>query len=127
MIQNPFGKILLISLIGNLAFADCDYSKIQKVDGGFLYSREIHLCVGEMKQDLEIATQKLDKLNKAIELKDLTISKADERTTMWRNESYEQFERLQKQNNLLRQNETLYFILGVVVMGASVWASGQLR
>lgn len=119
--------LLALSLFSNVAFADCDYSKIQKVDGGYLYTKELHLCVGEMKQDLEIANQKVDKLTKAIELKDLTITKADQRADLWMQTSFKLEDRIQTIDSWRTTNNWLYFGLGVATMFAAAYAAGQIN
>ena len=67
------------------------------------------------------------RLYKGLELKDLALTKADERVMLWRNESYEQYERLQKEIERSKKNDMIWFALGIVVTGAAVWGAGQLR
>lgn len=119
--------LLALSLFSNVAFADCDYSKVQKVDGGYLYTKELHLCVGEMKQDLGIANQKVEKLVKAIELKDLTITKADQRADLWMQTSFKLEDRIQTIDSMRSTNNWLYFGLGVATMFAAAYAAGQIN
>lgn len=120
--------LLACSLFSNVAFANCDWTKIQKNDNGtYTYSRELNICVGEMKQDLEIANQKLDKLTKAIELKDLTISKADQRADLWMQTSFKLEDRIQTIDSMRSTNNWMYFGLGVVTMFAAAYAAGQIN
>lgn len=121
--------ILATSLLtSNIVFADCKWAEgVKKVEGGYLYSSDCHGRVGILVKDLEDREIEVVNLRKGLELKDLALKKADERITLWRDESYEQFERLQKQTEFARKNETLWFVLGVVVTGAAVWSAGQLR
>lgn len=117
--------ILLASLNSN---AECDWSTgIKKTDAGYLYNSECHGKVGVLVKDLEDREKEVISLRKTIELKDLIIVKADERTILWRNESYEQFDRLQKQSAASDYNKTLWFVLGIVVTSAAVYGAGQLR
>jgi hypothetical protein len=107
--------IVLFSLLSNLAFADCDYSKIVKnLDGTYTYSKELHLCVGNMKQDLEVAQMQLSDLNKALELKDLALTKSDQRVTLWSNTSSDLESRLTKIDSEQKHNDFLYFGLGIL-------------
>ena len=118
----------VIFLSASITQAECDWSTgIKKVEGGYLYNSDCHGRVGIVVKDLEDREKEVVALRKTIELKDLVIVKSDERVMLWRDESYEQFERLQKQSELANRNQTLYFILGIIVTGAAVWGAGQLR
>lgn len=120
--------ILAISLFSNIAMANCEWATgVKKVEGGYLYTPECHGRVGILVKDLEDREKEVINLRKGLELKDLALAKSDERIMLWRNESYEQFDRLQKQSELARKNETLWFVLGIVVTGAAVWGAGQLK
>lgn len=119
--------LLSFSLFSNGAFADCDWSKIQKNnDSTYTYSRELNLCVGEMKQDLEISKQQNEKYLKAITLKDLTITKADKRADLWMQTSFKLEDRIQTIDKMQSTNKWLYFGLGVVTMFAATYAAGQV-
>lgn len=110
------------------ALAECKWTEgVKKVENGYLYTEECHGRVGIIVKDNDDLKVEVNNLLKTIELKDLVIAKADERTILWRNESYEQFDRLQKQSELDHKNELLWFALGIVVTGAAVWGAGQLR
>lgn len=123
-----FGSLIFITMLfSNFAFAECDYSKIQKTDGGYLYTKEIHLCVGEMKQDLEVSDAQNKKYVKALYFKDIALDKADERAELWRNTSYKLEDRMQTMDSLRKTNQWIYFGLGVLTMSAAVYAAGQLR
>ena len=124
-----FTLILATSLItSNVAFAECKWTDgVKKVEGGYLYSNECHGRVGVLIKDLEDRETEVVNLRKGLELKDLALKTADERTMLWRKESYDQYDYLMKQQQLSRKNETLWFVLGIVVTGAAVWGAGQLR
>lgn len=120
--------IILTSFFPNFAFADCDYSKIvNNGDGTYTYSKALHICVGEMKQDLEIANQQVAKLTKAISLKDLTITKADKRADVWMNTSFKLENRIQTIDSMSKTNDWLFFGLGIATMLAASYAAGQLN
>ena len=117
-----------VLLASTQAYAECKWAEgVKKAENGYLYSSECHGKVGTIIKDLEDREVEVVNLRKGLELKDLVVQKADERIILWRNESYEQFERLQKQSELANRNQTLYFILGIVVTGAAVWGAGQLK
>ena len=115
-------------LFSNIAFADCKWATdVKKVSDGYLYTEECHGRVGVVVKDLEDREKEVTSLRKTIEFKDLALVKADERVMLWRDESYEQFDRLQKQTALSRKNDMLWFVLGIVFTGAAVYGAGQLR
>lgn len=121
-------------LLVNPAIA-CDWKTIRKVgDSGYLYSADCHKSVGQLKnkaEELEKANserqKQVEKLGKTIELKDLALDKADQRIINWRNETYNQHDRLLRQQKLAKYNDWLYFGGGIAVTILSVWAAGQLR
>ena len=120
--------ILIMCLISpNLALAKCDWAKDIKRQGNtFLYPAKCHHAVGVMKKDLKDREEQVVQLKKTIKLKDLAMIKSDERIVLWRDQSYNQFERLQKQARLNSYNKWLHFGGGVVLTVLSVWAAGQI-
>jgi len=118
--------LITMSFLSNVALADCDYSKIQKVEGGYLYTKDLHLCVGEMKQDLEIAQKQNEKFVKALDLKDLAISKADQRADMWMNTSFKLEDRVNTIQDMQKTNQWVYFGLGVLSVFVAGYAANQM-
>ena len=119
--------IISFTMFGHITMADCKWADIKKIDNGYLYTESCHGRVGVLIKDLEDREIEVVNLRKGLELKDLALQKADERIILWRNESYEQFERLQKQSELASRNQYLWLVLGIVVTGTAVWGVGQLR
>lgn len=120
--------LIVASLLPISALADCDFKTgISKVEGGYLYSRECHLRVGEMKYDLEIEMERTAKLTKALELKDLAITRADQRADLWMQTSFKLEDRVNTIDEMRRTNQWLYFGLGVVTMFAASYAASQLN
>lgn len=118
---------LIVLVFSASAFADCDYSKIVKNDNGtYTYTRELHLCVGQMKQDLEIATEQNLKFTKALELKDLALTKADQRTDMWQQTAFKLEDRITTIDGMRTSNQWLMFGFGMVTMLAASYAASQL-
>jgi hypothetical protein len=116
-----------LSLFANVAFADCDYSKIVKnQDGTYTYSKELHICVGQMRQDLESVTAQLGEYKKAIELKDLALTKANENADIWMNASFKLQDRMSAIDDLKSKNQTLMFVAGVIFTSLAVWGAGHL-
>lgn len=119
---------LIAILFSNVAMADCDFKTIIRLDdGSYKYSRECHVKVGEMKQDLEIKDAQIADYKKAIELKDLALVKTEQRADMWMNTSFKLEDRLNTIDDLRSKNNTLYYILGVATTALAVWGAGQLR
>jgi hypothetical protein len=122
--------ILIFTLISNsTAFADCDFSKdVQKQpDGSYSYTKDCHVEVGKKINALDKREQQVEKLEKAIELKDLALDKAHERIDLWRETSYKIEDRANTMEQMKKNNEVMYFILGMVVTGLAVYGAGQLK
>jgi len=119
--------VLALSLFSTSAMAECDFSTgINKNDNGtYTYSRECHIKVGEMKQDLEIANKQVEKLNKALDLKDLALTKADQRADLWMNTSFKLEDRVNTIDEMRKTNQWLYFGLGALAMFAATYAASQ--
>lgn len=120
--------VLAMSLFSNIAFADCDFSTlVHNSDGSVTYSKAQHVCVGQLVQDNATKTQQIADLNKAITLKDLAITKSDERAQLWMDTSFKLEDNIQKMNSLKSTNEWVYFGLGVLTIFAAGMATAQLR
>ena len=119
---------LLLLIISTNAFADCDFSKGITVgpNDTYIYNKECHIKVGQLVQDNKIKDSQISDLNQAIQLKDLALTKSDERVQLWMNTSYKLEDRLTSINSLEKKNEVVYFILGIAVTSLAVWGAGQL-
>jgi len=120
---------IIALLVTNPVFADCDWKKIvNNNDGTYTYSRELHLCVGQLKQDLEATNVQLSEYKKAIDLKDLALSKSNERADLWMDTSFKLEDRLNKIDELRSKNAWIYFGLGALtVVGAGLIVKQTLR
>ena len=119
---------IAITLAANFAMADCNFATgITKVEGGYLYTKECHIKVGEMKQDLDIAEAQKKKYAEAILFKDIAITKSDERAELWRTTSFKLEDRLTAMDELRKNNATLYFGLGILTMFAAGYMASQLK
>lgn len=122
-----FASLLVLALTVQSAFADCDYSKIKdNGDGTFTYSKELNLCVGKMKKDLDAANAQNKSYTDAITLKDLALTKADERTKLWMDSTDKLEDRLSTIDSLAKKNEWLFFGLGILVTGAAVYGASKV-
>lgn len=121
-------SILLILLMTSNSFAFCDWEKDIKENsnGSYTYSPGCHAEVGKTLRVNGLLGAKIDLLEKQIELKDLQISKYDERTQLWMNTSNELNEKLIKYQSITTTDKWVAFGLGIGVTILSVWAAGQL-
>lgn len=119
--------ILSVAMASNVAFADCSFSNLtHNPDGTVTYSKADHNCVGQLVQDDKTKTQQVQDLNKAITLKDLAITKADERAQNWMDTSLKLEQHVQTVDSLKKQNEWIYFVLGVVATSLAGITAAQL-
>lgn len=107
---------------------------IQKEGSKYLYTASCHKEVGrlvksnkELEKAISERQKQVEKLGKTIELKDLALDKADQRIMNWRDESYNQHQRLLKQQQLSKYNDWLYFGGGIALTILSVWGAGQIK
>lgn len=128
MNQKLISLLLISCFISNVSLAECNFSTgvTRLEDGSYKYSKECHIKVGEMKQDLEIANKQVEQLNKVIELKDLALSKSNERVALWMDTTYKLEDRLNKIEGLQSKNHFLYFGLGVVTAIGAAYAASKL-
>jgi hypothetical protein len=116
--------IVGICLLSQAAFADCDFSKgiTPGPNKTFVYSEECHLKVGQLIQDNATKDAQIADLGKAIELKDLALTKSDARATLWMDRSQKLEDRVLKIDELQSKNNLLYYGLGIL----TVFAAGYL-
>lgn len=121
--------VVLLSLISNLSYADCDFSTGIKpnTDGSFTYTKECHLKVGQLVQDNKTKDMQITDLNKAITLKDLALKESEDRASLWMNTSFKLEDRLSKIDGLEKKNDILYFGLGALMVIGTAVAYGQFN
>jgi len=121
--------LIILCLLSNSAFAECDFATgVSKTPSGtYEYTKECHIFVGKTIQDNDTKTQQVEKLNKALDLKDLALEKSDQRAQLWRDTSFKLEDDVQKMNSYRNTNQWINFGLGILVTGAAVWGAGQLR
>jgi hypothetical protein len=117
---------LAISLFSSLSFAECDFSTgITKTDQGFLYNKECHLAVGQMKYDLGISREQVSLLTKSLDLKDLALTKADQRADLWQATAFKIEDRINTIDSIRSTNNWMYFGLGVVTVFIAGYVASQ--
>lgn len=119
--------VAAITLFSNLCFADCKYTDlVHNPDGTVTYSKADHVCVGQAVQDNAVKAKQIDDLNKAVQLKDLTITTANQRSDNWMNTATKLEENNQKMATLQRDDFWIAFGLGVLTTFAAGMAAAQL-
>jgi hypothetical protein len=109
-------------------FADCDFSKgiTPGPNNTYVYTQECNRKVGQLVQDNGVKAQQVQDLNKAIQLKDLTIQKDEQRIQSWSDTSMKLEENIQKIDSVKKTNEWIYFALGVIATGLAGISAAQL-
>ena len=120
-------SLVLFCLLSNAALADCDFSKgvTPGPNNTFVYSQECHETVGKLVRNNKALTLQIGDLTQAISLKDLALSKADERTQLWMTTSDQLVDRVNKIDATEKHNEWLYFGLGVLTTFAAGYIAAQ--
>ena len=115
-------------VLSTSAYSTCDFKSIKKIGAdSFLYTKDCHLEVGKLVKESKIRKEQVTNLNKSLTLKDLAITKADARISLWKDTTYKLEDRMLKQRKYSRLNNTLIFGSGVLTVILSAWAMGQLR
>ncbi len=120
-----FYTVLAILLTLQVAVADCDWKTIEKTENGYLYNKDCHVQVGKLVKEAKLRKEQVAELSKTITLKDLAMTKANERIDLWRDTSFKLEERIIKQRKWSSYNDYLYFGGGVVMTILAGWALGQ--
>lgn len=120
--------VAALALFSSTCFAECDFSTgaVRQADGTYQYTKECHIKVGELVQGAKIKDEQIQDYKKAIELKDLTIQKADQRTQLWIDTSMKLEDNIQKIQSYRGRNEWIYFGLGALTVFAAGMAAAQL-
>lgn len=111
------------------SYAGCDFSK--GITAGpnktFIYTEACHLAVGALVQDNQVKTQQIADYVKAISMKDLALTASDTRANLWMSTSSSLEDRLQKVDKLQKDNEWIFFGLGVLTTGFAAYTASKLR
>lgn len=120
-------SLLLFCMFSNAAMADCDFSKgiTPGANHTYIYTEECHQAVGKLVSDNKALTLQVGDLTKAITLKDLALTKSDDRTQLWMNTSDQLLDRVNKIDDTVKHNEWIYFGLGVLTTFAAGYVAAQ--
>lgn len=116
-------SLIAVFLFSQVALAECDFSKgiTPGPNKTYTYSEECHLKVGQLVQSNETKDRQIADLSKAIELKDLAITKADARADLWMGTSDKLMDRVNKIDELQSKNNMLYYGLGILTVIAAAY------
>jgi hypothetical protein len=117
--------IFMITIVYIQTALACDWSEIAQNGETYIYPKDCHIKVGKLIKEAELRKEQVEELNKTITLKDLALTKADERIVNWRDTTYKLEERIMKQRKWSAYNDYLYFGGGVILTILSGWAIGQ--
>lgn len=107
--------VIVILCLSNIALGDCNWASIKTLpNGNYEYTPTLHLCVGKLVQDGKVKDTQIQDLTKAIQLKDLALTASDSRAKLWMDTSLSEQDRLMKIDSAQKQNNFLYFGLGIL-------------
>lgn len=109
-------------------FAACDFSTDIKEssNGTYSYTRDCHIEVGKAVRSVSLLGEKINLLEKQIDLKDLQISKYDERTQLWMDTSFKLNDKLMTYEATKKNDFWISFGLGVFTVLAAGYAVKQI-
>lgn len=128
MTSFKFFLAILFTLSSSYAKASCDWSKDIKENpnGTFTYTRECHIEVGKNFRSVSLLNEKVDLLEKKIDLKDLQISRFEERTQLWMDTSFRLNDKLMAYEASKKNDFWISFGLGVLTVIAAGYAVKQV-
>jgi hypothetical protein len=125
--KNIISIAISLTLFSGVSFADCQFNDLKhNADGTVTYSAADHVCVGNLVQDNATKAKQVDDLNKAITLKDLALTKSDQRVQMWQDTTFKLEDNMQKVDSLQKTSQWVWFGLGVLTTGLAVEGAAQL-
>ena len=105
--------IIFMITLSHLCYGQCEWKTIKKQEGGYQYSIDCHLKVGELVDETK-------RQKKIITLQDLIIEKYDKRVNIYA-------KRVDELEEKIDYPKWVMYGLGMVSMGLSVYLAGQLR
>lgn len=118
--------ILSAIMFSNIAFADCDFTMGKGIkslpDGGYEYTKECHVAVGQLFEDSKIKNIQLKDLGLALSAKDLALQAADQRTQLWMDTTFKLEKNINAMDAFKKTNEWVYFGIGALTVIATGFA-----
>jgi hypothetical protein len=120
--------IVVLSVRGGYAASSCDFSTDIKENpnGTYTYTRDCHIEVGKAVKSVSLLNEKIELLEKKIDLKDFQISKYEERTQLWMDTSFKLNDKLMTYEAIKRNDLWISFGLGVLTAIAAGYAVHQV-
>ena len=120
--------VMVIFLSSFRVYGACDFEKDIRDNGNgtYTYSRDCHIEVGKAVKSVSLLGEKINLLEKQIELKDLQISKYDERTQLWMDTSFKLNDKLMTYEATKKNDFWISFGLGVLTVVAAGYAVKQV-
>jgi len=121
--------VAMLTFNSLVSYAACDFATDIKENsnGTYTYSRDCHVEAGKAFKSVSLLGDKIELLEKKLELKDLMITKYEERTQLWMDTSFKLNDKLQTYEQVNSQDKWISFGLGVGLTILSVWAAGQIN
>lgn len=109
------------------ALAACDFSSgvARQPDGQYLYSAECHVEAGRAVRGEALQRRRAEELEKAVELKDLALSRQALRSNDWMLAAEKCQDRAARAESMSSGNTALAFAGGVLTAVLAAWAVGQ--
>lgn len=113
--------ICFILLLSSSAQATCDWKTgiTPGPNDTFIYTKECHLKVGGLVKANQDLTQ-------ALQLKDLALTKSDERIQLWTKTAEDEQDRIAKLSSEQKHTDWLYFGLGVLTVIGTGFVTAKL-
>jgi len=119
--------IIAFGMFSNIAMAECKWATgVTKVETGYLYSNDCHGRVGLLVKDVDDYKIEVTELRKTIDLKDLALTKADQRVELWQTTAVKMEDRLNKVESAANTQKWIYLGLGVLTVFAAGYAAKQI-
>ena len=120
--------LILAVIFPTPVFAACDWTQIKKnADGTYTYSEKLHVCVGTLVRDNKTKDQQIADFTKALSLKDLALQTSDTRANLWLDTSGKLEARLQSVDKLQKDNNVIWFGLGILATSLMAYTVNKLR
>jgi hypothetical protein len=123
-----FVLVFALSLTSIQSNAGCDWSNDIKENsnGTFTYTRECHIEVGKNFKSVSLLNEKIELLEKKLDLKDFQLSKYEERTQLWMDTSFKLNDKLMSYEATKKNDFWISFGLGVLTTIATGYLVNQL-
>lgn len=108
--------------------AKCDWSNDIKENpnGTFTYTRECHIEVGKNFKSVSLLNEKVELLEKKLDLKDFQITRYEERTQLWMDTSFKLNDKLMTYEATKKNDFWISFGLGILTTIATGYLFNEI-